>query len=40
MMSNLPIIVAPMFLVSTPRMVIESGKAGVVGSFPLYMRDL
>lgn len=34
-MSKLPLIVAPMFLVSTPRMVIEAGKAGVIGSFPL-----
>lgn len=34
-MSKLPIIVAPMFLVSTPEMVIEAGKAGVTGSFPL-----
>lgn len=34
-MSKLPIIVAPMFLVSTPQMVIEAGKAGVIGSFPL-----
>jgi|SRR5690625_746148 len=34
-MSKLPVIVAPMFLVSTPEMVIESGKAGVIGSFPL-----
>lgn len=34
-MSKLPVIVAPMFLVSTPRMIIEAGKAGVVGAFPL-----
>ncbi|MBT2582654.1 nitronate monooxygenase [Planococcus sp. ISL-109] len=34
-MPKLPVIVAPMFLVSTPEMVIESGKAGVIGSFPL-----
>lgn len=32
---NLPVIIAPMFLVSTPKMVIEAGKAGVIGSFPL-----
>jgi nitronate monooxygenase len=31
----LPLIIAPMFLVSTPEMVIEAGKAGVIGSFPL-----
>lgn len=31
----LPAIVAPMFLVSTPSMVIESCRAGVIGSFPL-----
>lgn len=34
-MSKLPIIVAPMFLVSTPEMTIEAGRAGVIGSFPL-----
>lgn len=34
-MSKLPVIVAPMFLVSTPKMVIESVKSGVIGSFPL-----
>lgn len=34
-MEKLPVIVAPMFLVSTPEMVIEAGKAGVIGSFPL-----
>ncbi|WP_102028458.1 NAD(P)H-dependent flavin oxidoreductase [Salirhabdus sp. Marseille-P4669] len=34
-MSKLPLIVAPMFLVSNPAMVIEAGKAGVIGSFPL-----
>lgn len=32
---ELPVIIAPMFLVSTPKMVIEAGKAGVIGSFPL-----
>ncbi|EAT13576.1 nitronate monooxygenase [Bermanella marisrubri] len=30
----LPIICAPMFLVSTPKLVIECCKSGVVGSFP------
>lgn len=34
-MAKLPIIIAPMFLISTPEMVIEAGKAGVIGSFPL-----
>lgn len=34
-MPKLPVIVAPMFLVSTPKMVIESSRAGVIGSFPL-----
>ena len=34
-MSNLPIIVAPMFLASNPAMVIEASKAGLIGSFPL-----
>ncbi|WP_036696996.1 NAD(P)H-dependent flavin oxidoreductase [Paenibacillus taiwanensis] len=32
---SLPVIVAPMFLVSTPRMVMESCRAGLVGTFPL-----
>lgn len=32
---KLPLIVAPMFLVSTPRMVIESSREGVIGTFPL-----
>lgn len=31
---KLPVVAAPMFLVSGPRMVIESCKAGVVGTFP------
>lgn len=31
----LPVIAAPMFLVSSPEMVIESCKAGIIGSFPL-----
>jgi len=30
----LPVIVAPMFLISNPTMVIESCKSGVVGTFP------
>lgn len=34
-MSQFPLIVAPMFLVSTPEMVIESSKSGAIGSFPL-----
>ena len=34
-MPKLPVIVAPMFLVSTPQMVIESSRAGAIGSFPL-----
>lgn len=34
-MLKLPVIVSPMFLVSTPEMVIESSNAGVIGSFPL-----
>ncbi|WP_044641797.1 NAD(P)H-dependent flavin oxidoreductase [Risungbinella massiliensis] len=32
---ELPVIAAPMFLVSSPEMVIESCKAGIIGSFPL-----
>ncbi|MBM7645647.1 nitronate monooxygenase [Scopulibacillus daqui] len=31
----LPVIAAPMFLVSSPDLVIESCKAGIIGSFPL-----
>ena len=31
---RLPVIAAPMFIVSGPELVIESCKAGVVGSFP------
>jgi nitronate monooxygenase len=34
-MSRLPLIIAPMFLVSTPQLVIEAGRAGVIGTFPL-----
>ncbi|WP_027962958.1 NAD(P)H-dependent flavin oxidoreductase [Halalkalibacillus halophilus] len=34
-MSNFPVIVAPMFLVSTPSMTIEASKNGAIGSFPL-----
>ena len=30
----LPVIAAPMFLVSSPELVIESCKAGIIGSFP------
>lgn len=39
-MLKLPVIVSPMFLVSTPRMVIEAGKAGVIGSFPCFYRRI
>ncbi|WCK56528.1 nitronate monooxygenase [Aneurinibacillus sp. Ricciae_BoGa-3] len=31
---TLPVITAPMFLVSSPDLVIESCKAGIIGSFP------
>ncbi|WP_283786286.1 NAD(P)H-dependent flavin oxidoreductase [Bermanella sp. WJH001] len=31
---NLPVICAPMFLVSSPKLVIECCKNGVIGSFP------
>jgi nitronate monooxygenase len=31
---KLPVIIAPMFLVSNPRMVLEGCKSGVIGSFP------
>lgn len=33
--TTLPVIAAPMFLVSSPKLVIESCKAGIIGSFPL-----
>lgn len=32
---ELPVITAPMFLVSSPNMVIEACKSGIIGSFPL-----
>ncbi|SNX68887.1 nitronate monooxygenase [Bacillus oleivorans] len=32
---RLPVIVAPMFLVSSPQLVISASKKGVIGSFPL-----
>ncbi|EIT86410.1 hypothetical protein A374_05581 [Fictibacillus macauensis ZFHKF-1] len=32
---ELPVISAPMFLVSSPKLVIEGCKAGIIGSFPL-----
>ncbi len=32
---ELPIITAPMFLVSSPEMVVAGCKAGIIGSFPL-----
>lgn len=31
---TLPVIMAPMFLISNPTMVIEACNAGIVGSFP------
>ncbi len=31
---NLPVVVAPMFLVSNPELVVAACRAGVVGSFP------
>src|SRR5699024_12198931 len=33
-MMTLPAIGAPMFLISTPQMVIESCKEGIIGTFP------
>jgi len=32
---RLPVIMAPMFLVSSPKMVINGCKSGIIGSFPL-----
>jgi nitronate monooxygenase len=38
---RLPIVVAPMFLVSGPRLVVASGRHGLIGSFPTaYPRTL
>ena len=31
---NLPVVAAPMFLISNPNMVIECCKNGIVGTFP------
>jgi nitronate monooxygenase len=31
---RLPVIGAPLFIVSNPRLVIEQCKAGVIGAFP------
>ena len=31
---RLPVIGAPMFIVSTPRLVLAQCKAGIIGSFP------
>ena len=31
---NLPVVAAPMFLISGPQLVIECCKQGVVGTFP------
>ena len=31
---RLPLIAAPMFLVSGPELVIAAGRAGIVGAFP------
>ena len=33
---RLPVICAPMFLVSSPNLVINTCKNGVVGSFPAF----
>ena len=38
---RLPVVVAPMFLVSGPRLVVASGLHGLIGSFPTaYPRTL
>ena len=33
---RIPVIAAPMFLVSSPKMTLESCRAGIVGSFPAH----
>lgn len=33
--TTLPVIVAPMFLVSSVELVVETCKAGTIGTFPL-----
>ena len=32
---EIPVIMAPMFLINNPRMVIEACKAGIIGTFPV-----
>ncbi len=32
----MPAIVSPMFLISSPDLVVESSRAGLVGSFPAF----
>ena len=32
---KLPVIMAPMFLISNPKMVLDACKAGIIGTFPL-----
>ena len=31
---NMPVIAAPLFLISGPKLVIECCKSGIVGTFP------
>jgi nitronate monooxygenase len=31
---RLPVVVAPMFLISGPELVIAAGKSGLIGAFP------
>jgi nitronate monooxygenase len=33
---NMPVIAAPLFLISGPKLVIECCKKGIVGTFPFY----
>src|SRR3546814_9992307 len=33
---RMPAIVSPMFLISSPDLVVESSRAGVIGSFPAF----
>jgi len=33
---SLPVICAPMFLVSSPKLVISACKNGIVGTFPTF----
>ena len=37
--TRLPVLAAPLFIISYPELVIAQCKAGVIGSFPALMQD-